>query len=847
MIQLPLTHLPAGSTIILSTTSPDKRAEYEQIFKRFDVNFIFLDDLGLSPQKTDEMTNRYDGNLLQKAEEVSLALFANLDAITQTLRQKGFDVQKPIVGMVEDSGISIYPKDRKRRAAFNEAFKKLIEQRIHIEFEKEGELKSRTFSGMDADAVDNYLYNMFQNNHWMIEVGGENSLPGPNFKPIFEALHGGLREIYDVMYLALQQIATSPSERQSVFERRRIRFLNHCSMMLVPPSANPKQHLTAFDIVTGENKGWLKSHKEMENLFARRSNPKIIAHQAGEFFNGDMLIPDGQTHTSNMSQQNLIDEGMLWTKNAKRAHYYRLAAVGFLKEKYDIPIAPRYAYDARVSNLSPLSVMVLYSGQTQPLLATHTEQLLRDLGYDVTDMPAPDVLLKKPNTRLMQKVDVVLIIASPHATNIDNAQLLLGATVDKQVMPSAKEKTIIVVNSRNSDKHGAFDVALKMIRHAKISGLKNGLSEVSHIVEIGLIPEQEAMAANRLMAKLDELFKVEDARKRHRLTDVVPIQAEKHQPEKTVPPIPLEQFSVFVAGGAANEYPLFKAPANQLGRFIYLQNWVLVTGAGQKEGPMGAIHSGFVEAFLGDVLNNKERFKPKDIKTIHDVLSSKLTDIIHQKGLRGEMAIRYFNEVMQAIYHNPDAEYLAHHAPELLERLLQPREGTRMIGALGSLKQQKRMIGYSMPPLLISEGSGKWPLGMNGYNSGNMQRRMDEMLASAAHVFLTGGQGTYQEVIESVKLALVQRHSRASFGLAPKPICLLDQPVYKDGIYSEYGTVFRPVIEVITDQLAQNELVQSDIGLTVFHDTRKMELFLQQYQQTIWNKEAEKSYVAKII
>lgn len=838
LTQNQIENLPAGSTIILATTSPDKRSEYENIFKRFDVNFIFLDDLGLSPQKTDEMTNTYDGNLIQKACEISLALHTNKRAIKDRLSKAGFNTDYPIIGMVEDSGIAIYPKDPTKRDGFNLIFKRLLEQKIHTEFENNPELKSRTFPQMSDDEIDEYLYCAFQNSKWMVDIGVGNQLPGPNFKPIFETLKGGMREIFDIMHTALEELSDSSSEKQSIYERRHLRFRNHCSIMFVEPLANPISHLTAEDIVIGENKGWLKSRQEVDDLFEARCNPEEIRLQAGEFFTGDMLVPDGQKDTSNYSQQELINEGMLWTKNNKRANYYRLAAVGELKEKYNLPIAPRYKYKERfISDIAP-SVMVLYGGNNKPDIATQLENKLESKGFIVLENQDNNYVLSDPEARLMGSADIAFILAGDDATEIENSQLILGAVVDKQVMPSAKEKCIIVLNARKNNGDATFDESLSMIRHAKMAGLKNGLSEVNDIIEYNA----DNYKINEIYAAASKILKKEYKRKKHRLTNVEPIQPKKNIAPKKLPSISFKKFSVFVAGGAANEYLEFKAPSNQLGRFIHNRGWVLVTGAGQKDGPMGAVHSGFAEAYINKVLQIKNK---KDREFIKEIIDNKITNILIRRKLTGNMAMNFHADVMQAVYAVPDAEFLAHEAPEVLLYLLQPKRDTRSYKTLGSLKDAGGMVGYSMPPLLISEGSGKWPMGMQGHNAGNMQRRMYEMLKSSAHVFLTGGQGTYQELVESVKLAIEQKPTRDAAGLKAKPIYILNQDTYKNGIYSQGGSVFRPALADIDKNLANAKLSRKDIGLEVFSNMRKLEARLKNYAGKYWDgdKEATISHI----
>ena len=273
-----------------------------------------------------------------------------------------------------------------------------------------------------------------------------------------------------------------------------------------------------------------------------------------------------------------------------------------------------------------------------------------------------------------------------------------------------------------------------------------------------------------------------------------------------------------------------------------------MTGAGQKDGPMGAVHSGFVEAFLLNNLHSKDAggaLKPEDVDIMHEVVTNLAVQNTTNRNLRSEDGKRHRQAIVNAVFETPNAEFLGHEAPEVLDKLLQPRKKSRTYKVIGSLKEAGRMVGYSMPPLLISEGSGYWPLGMQGFNAGNMQRRMHEMLHSASHVFLAGGQGTDQELVESVKVAIKMDKIRKEQGLPPKPIYLLDQRAYKDGVYNKRSTVFLPALEVIDKELKSAGLSREDIGLKIYSNMRHLEKDLKEYATKHWGQKKE-AEIAKV-
>ncbi len=853
-MQLPET-LPAGSTIILSTTSPDKRAEYEVMFQRFDLNFIFLEDLGLSPQKTDEMTNSYDGNLLQKAAEVSLSLHTNLEAIKDRLGKVGFDISKPIMGMVEDSGIEIYPinKDRKIRAAFRKEFRKRIDERIYDEFLTNKELKAEVFPKMSNDEVLDFLSNVEINNLWMTKLKGAKNFPGPNYKPIYEVLPGGVREFYDIMHASMETVSKDfELDSRSYGSRSLLRFRNHCSMMLVAPHESPLDYVTAEDIIEGESKGRIASQDEIDSLIRYRLDSPKPKHRLGRLFTSDFIIPDKQINHTDYTQRQLIEKhNLLQSDGQQVSPYYRLHAIKALQKKYGIPYAVasdngKWKYKARIQHTNPPEILVLYSGQNKPALVNSFEEKLRKEGFVTVERSTPKQLLSNQESRILGKADIVFLLPSNGTTELQNTQLILGATVDKQVMPSAKEKTLVILNPKNKKDEGPFDGALKILRHKKYTGLKNGISEVNHVLEYNPSEYKGEAGVKKLFEAVKPLLEKESARKSHRLTGVERIQPKIHIAPPQIPSLEvIERFTVFVAGGAANEYPGFKAPANQVGRFIHDQDWVLVTGAGQKEGPMGAVHSGYVEAFLTQRFkkgSGEKSLRRKALETIRKMVKKLAVQNTTDRRLTGEDADSHQKAIMKAMFKVPNVEFLVHEAPEVLARILNPREGGEIKEFIESLKEAGAMVGYSMPPLLISEGSGKWPIGMQGYNAGNMQRRMHEMLRSAAHVFLAGGQGTDQELVESALLAIEQHKARLGKGLKPRPIYILDQEAYKNGVYEEEGTVFLPALEVIDRELKSQNLTRKDIGLKIHDNMRSMEADLKAYVNKHWQGKKEAKF-----
>ena len=482
--------------------------------------------------------------------------------------------------MVEDSGIEIYPinKEKSVRDAFRKEFKRRIDERIHDSFLVNDALKRDVFPSMSNSEILDYLANVEVNNIWMTKLEDDKTLPGPNYKPIYEALPGGVREFFDILHNAMEAVMRDQEpDARAVGARSLLRFRNHCSLMLVEPHERPQEHIMMEDIIEGESKGRVATRDEVDSLVNYRIKSPKAKHKLGRLFTSDFIIPDSQKNNTDYTQRRLMEKKNLLDSEGKQvSSYYRLNAIAQLRERFDLPSAERnengeWIYKKRGNNPATPHALVLHSGTNHTALSAAFNNKLEQEGFAVIEMPSAEELLKNPDSRIMADADVVFLMEGENATEIDNSQLVLGATVDKQVMPSAKQKTIIVLNPITKKGTGKFDGSLKIIRHKKYSGLKNGISEINHILEYIPADYNGEAGANELFNQMAPLLEKEVIRKKHRLTGVERIQALRHIAQENIPPVALDKFTVFVAGGAANEYPGFKAPSNQLGRMIQMK------------------------------------------------------------------------------------------------------------------------------------------------------------------------------------------------------------------------------------------------------------------------------------
>jgi predicted Rossmann-fold nucleotide-binding protein len=792
-------NLPAGSTIILSTTSADKKAEYAELYKAYDLNFFTLEDFGLSPQKTEEATGTYEGNLLEKGIEVSRLLHENIAAIQNILTEKRIDISNPILGMVEDSGIDIFPEDEADKERFIGAFKQELKTRMLDQFDRDGALQQETFGNMPEAAHQARMKALHSSSDWILDsVDVSAGFPGANFKNFMEKLRGGFIEFMDAMHIAA--------------EDKPLRFRNHAHAMLVAPYEKANEVLKTKHIVRGISEGTVANQAQFAAILEQRrgavSDDQRDHYATGALFTADAILPDGQGENP-LSRQALVDRhGLLQSKNSDLCEDYRLDCMQNLAAEHRFPIIEKNKTPLRAENTSPLRVMVMHPFGSEETDAYKTLcAKLQEQGVTTVRMPTQAELLADRNIGLMDQADIAIILPTDDPKDIQNLRLLVAATVDKQTLPANKETSLYVYNP-----NGAFDPALAIINDINTTGRKFGISEIKQVVSSDNLAD--------LFAKLPAMLTAEAERKKSRLTGVQPITTKLHDASpQNLESVSESVFSVGVFGGVANENPLYKEPADQLGRFIYDQGWALITGAGQKEGPMGATHSGFVEAYLKDKLSNPS-LRTKVMQEVSDAV-----DALNVKENRhGRYANDYKRDVLAAL--NPDAidaEFLGHHAPRILKILLSPKKDRALYDLLGSLEESKRLIGYSMPPLLISEGSGKPPAGMFYQHTGNMQRRMEQMMKATTHVFCTGGQGTIQELVESLTLAVELNATAAETGAQVKDIHLLNQLAY--GVDR---LTYDKTLELIDDYLDSKNLTREEVGLKISRTPEELEAKLRE-------------------
>lgn len=660
------------------------------------------------------------------------------------------------------------------------------------------------FPGLTNRDVEKRLEAIFSNTEWMFGI--KNDIPGPNLKPIIEHLHGGLHEMLDIAYDALEQIGYTKEE---VDGQHLLRYENASSGMLVAGLKNPEDLLDEKLIDMGNSKGAVVTRTQFHALQEKQYQPHLVDTEQAKYKPitlSSITLPyhENQKHANQLNRESLIDAHDLLGNNPFAMSDYRLDLIGKFEERYDLPKIQPGIKPQRWENTDKLHVAFLHAGDKQPKGTKALKERLTSSMSDMLDivrMPTQEELLADGTINYLDGADLVFMMPSKDASDLDNARLLHAATVDIQTRPEDKEKILVVMNPKKDGK-GVFDPALEVIRHNFNNGLKYGQAEIRHLVEFDPKELSQLEQIDALFRKIEAITIEAAERKKHLFAAKYEKPKSKQQ---TLKPIPQDKFTVFVAGGAANEYPAYKEPANRFGRFIEKMGWVLVTGAGEREGPMGAVHSGFLESYLNGLFDNNKLFcnnKYAEILTEH--IHDSVDKLIRVKNLQGKYADSYRRDIEDAAFTNINAEYLLVHAPEVLKEMIEP-SSEFMRDVLPSLKRERRMFGYSMDYLLKTEGSGEPPFGMNYQEAGNMQRRMHEMTKAAVHVYFPGSQGTTQELLESVHLNI----EALEHGEQPKDIIVFNPRSY-------LGThIFDVDLAYINESLLAKGLTQKDIHLQV--------------------------------
>ncbi|MDG1287646.1 MAG: hypothetical protein P8P30_08820 [Rickettsiales bacterium] len=730
--------LEPGSTVVFYSTSPDKIENYRRIFENYDVNFFTLDELGIPPTKTPEDNSNYDDHVQEKGHELLNIFGASVpngdaghsifDKVKEVLKSKGIDDGR-IVGMVEDSGLSIVAETNAEKTAV-QFMKEELRRRIIKDDDPKKENYERLFRGFEDDAT---------------------GFPGPDLKLIVETLKGGIFELVEIIHMG-----------QNKAKLDYLRYQNETSVALVDPSQNEVSDTFAY-----EAEGRFTTPAQWQNtLLTRHNDPGTSVTYDDLFYLRDKsgeLALDEKGMAKNRAAMILDDSLFDPTNDAIDYRMKNVEAMGFTLGK-----------DNKYINPSPLQVGYLHGDLFHGAEPKKTPQSVPKINnIPLVRLPTYDELLKNPNLKPIAAVNSVILRPSTvnqkkidrlaidkiyqesqanefagvediqkgfeqRAEEIqseifeekrrpleDNVQILMLVVVSRLIHPESKNTGIII---DNRDNH--FDPALRLFDETYWNGLAQGTSPIKVAETDEELREYQQEAAERFKHTLGESI---NGSTEYPYDDI-------SQDEVLGFQLPKDRFSVFIGGGAFNNSPSYTRRTGNIAQYIASNDWTLVTGGGQLDGPMGAAHAGFLEYYLS-----------------RDKLEAILEDDFLNAEEKEELQ-KYIITRTAPILEGDEVPFESVN----IEKMLKENEDLLYkIADNDKYVPKDRFFAFSMEFLIKQEGSGKPAAGSregeNYFESGNIIRRMHAMLKANTHVYAPGAHGTAQELIQSLIMNRVEK------------------------------------------------------------------------------------------
>jgi predicted Rossmann-fold nucleotide-binding protein len=555
----------AGAIMPLATTSPDKQTEYTTALTSgkekgnddhcLNVYFTTTGNLGINITKTDEETNTYIGNVNEKAiatmrtfqdENVEHLVKLVLESSHNSTKLNGLDPstanQRPVV---EDSGWRINIDDVQQREAFHNEIRTIISPKL-------------------AD-----------DQKWMLEETETTGFPGPNYKPLQEALIGSFDELMMDIYAALEKTGIEQA-----------RYKNTANYGIIQPDLNTiinKQIKSFGDIATKE--------EYLAEIEATRKGDR-----PNGTLNADMIqIPDGDSNPNKQSLQALKHEALtnyskdLDIDNPRRKFTQWLQdGVGFRE------ITPRSK--ETIVNIAVVSPETVESGKTASVNVPSLPNM------NIVTIPSEASLVEHSALKQFGTADALILVAenplkrkrSDEQTD-PNLIMLATLAVTKEVDPSSMTTPIILDN-----RSGGFDKTISYLNELYIGGRA-----------IGDLPITIANTDERLD---DAITTIRNIKQGSPLTaqnyDADEAKEQKNKPIALAPNDGVPTF--FVGGGHHNNTPKDLREAEQLGYFLAEQECRVVTGGGCLEGSMGATHTGFIQYHLDQLTKDVRAFNSLD-------------------------------------------------------------------------------------------------------------------------------------------------------------------------------------------------------------------------------------------
>jgi hypothetical protein len=535
------------SLLVLTTSSPDKRDEYRQLFSlagkdeggAAGVDLYFTDSgaLGLAPRKTPEKTGVYAGNLDEKVA-LQLTTLGN-KKIQSGIRRKLaggnlFDTAKVnIMGMTEDSGMEL-----DLNAGMKKRFIDVIIRELTPRLREEDK--------------------------WIVSKLHETGFPGPNFKPLQERLDGGFNELMHIIYDAADKVGL-----------KELPFTQTVNISFVSPALGKHFKLEPFI-----SKGRLLTREEYQKRIDDRPEGQAVSINFVQVFNG-------QANGRHDPVDVLIENG-LYNKTSKDmpVDYARRAVTEYLQglvgKRHITPEEEERS--VKIAFVNPKTILKREKGRKFTKADTHGVD-----GFSRAHVPTRGELAKRMHIRTFDGADVILLSPDKSPVKNDflradpNLRLLLSFIVTAETEPEAMGVPLVVDN-----RSGGFDKALQVISDASAQGrfpIVKTPFEVAHTDE-----ELHTILSN-----------VKDIRQLAPIIKSAKYKEDYGSRKHTLKMVPNDGvFTVFIGGGHANNSKRDIEDAKAFGYHCAQEGWRIITGAGSVEGSMGATHTGFVQYHLDE-------------------------------------------------------------------------------------------------------------------------------------------------------------------------------------------------------------------------------------------------------
>ncbi len=273
------------NVFIISTSAPDKVKEYGELFAGLEINGFFTGSgaLNMVASKTPEMNGHYMGNIGEKQRAQLATLIENDKVIRGRLSANVSDSQNlNVIGMTEDSGCHIFPKETHKTTAFIKELKNQVKKELGKE------------------------------DQWLVDGLKDNDFPGANLKPIQEHLMGGIDRLMHITYDVADKLGV-----------RELRYINTAHVSFTFPECYQKNEKAIFSI-KAEAGGKLLNRKEYRQHV---QNIDALNYDA-------VQIPDGQAQGEQKTLYVLKRLGLFSNaKEAPEASHYKTDIMKYLSHQ----------------------------------------------------------------------------------------------------------------------------------------------------------------------------------------------------------------------------------------------------------------------------------------------------------------------------------------------------------------------------------------------------------------------------------------------------------------------------------------------------------------------------------